>query len=881
LSALRPAAAEREAAWFHARASELERDFPFGVVRQLFEPAVAADPTLLEGAAALAGSALGVPGAEPANEPGYALLHGLFWLVAGLAERGPVVLCVDDLQWADGPSLRFLDHLALRLDGLPVMGAFAARAGDATLSVGPIARLLDHPDSYSLVVGALGPDAVAAILADELQAEPGPELLAACLEVTGGNAFLVREVAGELRRSGATDADAVAELAPPAIVRSLRLRLESLDAASVALAQAVAVLGGHCEIADAARLAGIDRDAALQAADTHSAEEIFTPGRPLQFVHAVVLSAARETLGAARRDALHRGAAAAAAERGELDAAASHLLAVDPSGDPEVVAVLHRAARGALQRGAPDVALTYLRRALMEPPVPQDIADLLARAASAAGSAADTEALALAERGLRHAATPAQRLAAAREAAIIHIGEGRHEKATDLMADALAPEDLPPELRMAGEGLLLISATISAAARSKHRERLAGARALDDQLGADSPAGLAVVTGFEQALVGGEVDAGADRVERAIADGRLLTEVTPDSPFPYIAGNTLIVAGRYGAAEQFVSAVIADAASRGSIRAFGLATAQRGLCRLRAGRLGAAMADAGAAIESVEGSVPVQTLVASGALAGAQIAAGDLGAAAATLAAVPTSDIRPDTHVGAVVLEAFARLRLAQARWQATIEACDACAAWEMQFGVQHGGWITWRAFAAQAHAALGDTKTARALADEGVALARKYGVPRTLGLSLQGAGLVARDGVPLLEEAVRVLTAGGVQAEAAAAQRDLGLAQIVAGDVDAARETLDAALMAAEVVGAVPVAQTARDALVSLGARPRRRSVAGADALTPAERRVAELAAAGQSNRDVAEGLFLTLKTVENHLTSVYRKLGIGSRAQLADRLA
>jgi DNA-binding NarL/FixJ family response regulator len=100
------------------------------------------------------------------------------------------------------------------------------------------------------------------------------------------------------------------------------------------------------------------------------------------------------------------------------------------------------------------------------------------------------------------------------------------------------------------------------------------------------------------------------------------------------------------------------------------------------------------------------------------------------------------------------------------------------------------------------------------------------------------------------------------------------------ARDTLERALELADGVGASAVASIARDALVGLGARPRRREVTGAGALTPAERRVAELAAAGTSNRAIAEGLFLTLKTVENHLTAVYRKLGISSRTQLADHL-
>jgi DNA-binding CsgD family transcriptional regulator len=432
---------------------------------------------------------------------------------------------------------------------------------------------------------------------------------------------------------------------------------------------------------------------------------------------------------------------------------------------------------------------------------------------------------------------------------------------------------------MAGEGLMLISATIAAAPRRAQAARLRAARAMGEQ----APAGIVVVHGFERVLVDGEVEAGADMLERAVAGGRLLAEVEPGSPFPFIAANGLIVAGRYAVAEAFVNTVIADAAGRGSIWAFVLATAQRGLLRLRQGRIEAAAADAQASLDNAEGRTPVQLAVASAALAGARAAMGDFSGARAALANVEPHGARPDTHIGVVVQESRARLALAEQRWEETLAAAMACAEWEREFEVRHGGWPTWRAYAASAHAALGEVERGRELAAEGVALARRYGVPRTLGLSLRGAGLVESGpaAIELLRESVAVLEAGSLRAEAAGALCDLGSALADADRIEEARTVLDRALATAEATGGRATETLARDALVELGARPRRRSVVGRTALTPAERRVAELAAGGASNRDVAEGLFLTPKTVENHLTSVYRKLGIGSRAQLADHLA
>lgn len=876
---LRPRGEAVGVRWLSARGSELERDFPFGIARQLFEPAVLADPTLLTGAAGLAGGALGVPAPGPAPEPGFPLLHGLFWLVASLAHAQPLVLCVDDVQWADPPSLRFLEHLSMRLDGLSVLGILSARTGD---------RLLEHADLRRVPVAALDRDAVETIVRHELGQDDVPEaLVAACHEVSGGNAFLLREVAGELRRSGAgagTDPGAVRRLAPPTIVRALRVRLESLPALAVALARAVAILGVECEIAAAAALAGLELPAAQDAADLLVSEALLAPGRPLRFVHAVVRTAACETMPMSRRAELHRGAAATAMQApGGLATAAGHLLVVDPAGEPATAAVLRDAAAEARRRGAPDIASTYLRRALAEPPEPATVPALLVELASAASYAGEADAADLAGQAIARADTPALRLAASREAALLHSYEGRYREAADLMAEALAEPDLPPAERLQGEALLLVNAAIHADARRAHADRLDAARELGDRLGDAASPGLQVIAGIEHVFITGDAVRGAALLERAMAGGRLLRELTADTPFPYITGNGLIAAGRYRAAETLLTATIQDAAARGSIRGFALATAQRGLARVRAGRLLQGEADARASLDRADAGSLVQTAIAAAALAGALVARGDLGAAEAAIGAVPLEGRRPDRQVGATVEELHGRLLLAQGRWDDVLLACATCAEWERWFGVRYGGWTGWRGMAAEAHAALGDRARAAEVAAEGVRLARGYGVARPLGLCLRGAGRVATDPaerIGLLAEAAAVLLAGGVRADAAQVLADLGCAHAAAGSADEAREPLRQALTTAEAIGARPVEQQARDALVALGDRPRRSRVSGALALTPAERRVADLAANGLSNREVAEQLFLTLKTVENHLTSVYRKLGISSRAQVADRL-
>jgi DNA-binding NarL/FixJ family response regulator len=122
---------------------------------------------------------------------------------------------------------------------------------------------------------------------------------------------------------------------------------------------------------------------------------------------------------------------------------------------------------------------------------------------------------------------------------------------------------------------------------------------------------------------------------------------------------------------------------------------------------------------------------------------------------------------------------------------------------------------------------------------------------------------------------------ELARALVDLGAAERRSGARAKARETLREGLDLAYRQGGLRLAERGRQELVIAGGKPRRDAIRGRDALTPSELRVAELAAGGQTNRQIAQALFITQRTVENHLTSTYGKLGIGSRSQLAGSLA
>ena len=157
----------------------------------------------------------------------------------------------------------------------------------------------------------------------------------------------------------------------------------------------------------------------------------------------------------------------------------------------------------------------------------------------------------------------------------------------------------------------------------------------------------------------------------------------------------------------------------------------------------------------------------------------------------------------------------------------------------------------------------------------------RSAARSRSSAGSSARTGIPRLEEAVALLERHPRAARALArALAALGSALRHARRPAEAREPLRRALELATACGAPPLAEQARSELYAAGARPRTEALAGVEALTASEKRVADLAATGDTNRDIAQTLYVTPKTVEVHLSNAYRKLGIRSRRELAGAL-
>jgi DNA-binding CsgD family transcriptional regulator len=874
-----------------ARSSELERDFPFGVVRQLLEPLVASaagdeGESMFAGAASLGASVLGDVESDEswsARET-YAALHGLYWLTSNIAARNPLAIAVDDAHWADAPSLRFLAFLAKRIDGLPILAVLAKRPSGA----GAGRELLEEIASDSTVRVArpapLTETAVTGLVRAALAQDADEGFCAACHRASGGNPFLLRELILALGAThtepSARQAARVSEIAPETVARSVLQRLRGLPDAAFSVARSVAILGDGVQPRVAAELAELDEIETAEAADALARADIFSSSGSLEFAHPITRAAVYSSLSEVDRARGHVRAARLLVELDDnLDRAAMHLLPTGPVGEPWALEALRVAAAAATSRGAPDVGATYLKRALSEPLSTDARADLLVDLGAAEVAALPPPA------GIEHLTQALALTGDTRRRALISLELGRaHLAALDfagatgvLERAVLEVGAADRELRERLEAQLLSATVMTLSTAPVANERLA--RLLDE-----AQAGrltdhvlLANVASFTAAFKE-PAATGADYARRALADGKLLSDRDP-VPIAH-AASALMFADRLEEARRVWDSALEAGRRIGSRPLFLFASVSRSHIAWRLGSIPMAEADARAALEStgVQQAQLTGLPFAIMGLVDALIERGELDQAERVFADGGIDGPLPEFLQLNFVLDCRARLRLARGFAREALDDLLECARRLEGWKVRNPGMIPWRSSAALAMNLLGERDEAIRLALEEVELARRFEVPRELGIALRAAGLVEGGdrGVELLREAADVLVTSLAKLEYARALTDLGAAVRRGGQRSKAREPLRRALELAQRCGATALADRARAELVATGARPRRAVFSGLDALTASERRVAEMAAEGSTNREIAQALFVTEKTIEWHLSQSYRKLGIGSRSEL-----
>jgi len=880
-----------------ARGLALESGFAYGIARQLIEPfRASAGPgewdELLDGAAGLAARVFDWAGAGSVEDDvPYATTHGLYWLAANLAARRPLVIAVDDAHWADAPSLRWLAHLAARIDGLPIALLLAVRSGPD--EPGLIDELRACPQCAPLPLRPLGREATAALVRERLGGSADAELCRACHDRTGGNPFLLEALTAELCTPGNGDPLArVEDLAPEPVARAVLRRVTQVGEGAGRLARALAVLGGPAPVRHAAALAGQDIPDAARLADGLRAADVLAPGSVLEFAHPIVRAAVYESIPAGER-ALAHAQAARVLERDGADAEriALHLLHSEPGGDPRVVALLRAAAQAASGRGAPGPAAGYLRRGLDEPPDPADRPALLLELGLALAAERSPAAPAALAEAVELTTAPAGHATAALLSARLLGIWAYHASAADICRDALARTGDPGPAADSLEAELFTNAVINATAIGEALERARG------WLAGPGPSSAWRVNGALLAAATAQPSGDAlGLLAPVLADG--LRDIPPDSLAVVYTLLALIWSEELATAGDICDAVLSAARRRGSMSMVAHASCLHSMIMRRIGRLDDAAADAALALDfKLATSPPLAVAWAAALCIEALTRLGRLDDADAVAAAAAGREPPAGWIHTAAFLQARGALRVAQGRHAEALD--DLLAAGESwgALGIDNPAAASWRTAAAAAHTALGHPQEAEAVAAEQLTLARRVGNPAVTGASLR-AYAVAAGGVHLgdpghsgrsgpslagesLTEAVGLLETTPARYELALALADLGAWLRRSGRRADARGPLRRALDLAERTGAAPLAERARRELLAAGARPRRTALTGPDALTSAERRVAGLAADGLSNRQIAEHLFITQPTVETHLRHAFQKLGITSRAGLPAQLA
>src|SRR5262249_10408755 len=255
---------------------------------------------LLAGPAALTKPLFGAPqpagSQDAAAEGSFAILHGLYWLAANVALQRPTLLAIDDLHWADTPSLRWLLYLTRRLEGVPLLVGAGTRSpeGEGRDPV-VVAELIADPAAAAIRPEPLGPASIA-VLARELHGlQPDDAFSTALATATGGNPLFVGAVLDAVAREGtsptAEHVPRLLEIGAHGVSRVVGLRLARLRPAAFALLRAASILGDGTKLRHAAAVAGVQASELGPAAAALVRLDLLRREDPLEFFHPVVRSA--------------------------------------------------------------------------------------------------------------------------------------------------------------------------------------------------------------------------------------------------------------------------------------------------------------------------------------------------------------------------------------------------------------------------------------------------------------------------------------------------------------------------------------------------------------------------------------------------------------
>ena len=865
-----------------ARGYEYERDYAFGMLRQLIgnaqrdvsETQVASNANAADELMA----AFGADEGEAANT--FTIFEGCYWATIRAAESVPILIAIDDLQWCDRPSLEYLAYLARRIESQPIVIAATVRPADSSAGEAAVRELMSDPNRLSITPRPLGALAASAMTAGRLDFDaPDNGFVDEMVRITGGNPLLIDELLKELSAEGveptAANVARLRELGPRAASRSVLLRLARLDPNCTAIARALTIFGEGASDALLAEFTGLGEQDVADAIAGCVHAEILRPEQPLGFVHPLVREAIYADIPAGERELMHlRAARQLDANNDSSQRIAAQLINVPPRGDEWVADKLRHAGSIAMSRSIVSAAVSYYSRAHEEPAPRAQRAELLRDLGIA-------EALANKESGADHLIEawnlledPVQRgYIAVILLRLLSLAQ-RNDVGVAIAERTL--EQLGPELEALRQRVE--NGLISISLMDPDVRPFSAVKELLDE--APDHGESVEARMYDGAISYGKMlrnDPAEECVEialRAVQDDSLYEY--DNAGFPWIGVVVTLAVADDPRAIEVCDKALAVAGKGGAVYVPAVARGFKGWALVLRGDLQGAFE----VLELAKADVELFDLR----LGYTQIAA------MLTLACVELGDLErgerelafgepfltPGTQ-RIIWLGAKLHLLVEQGKNEEALAVCELIEESGMDEMIENPAWLSWRSLKAEALDGLDRTDEALLLAAAEVEAARKWGAPKALGRALRILGqLKRRKGLPELEESVAILKGSSAILEYGWSLAALGTALRHERKGVEAREPLGEALEIAARAGAIGLERHVKDEIAATGAAPRVTDFQGMDALTPSERRVAGLAVEGMTNREIAQSLFVTPKTIEVHLSNVYRKLDVKSRREL-----
>jgi DNA-binding CsgD family transcriptional regulator len=767
----------------------------------------------------------------------HAVVHRLCRRAGAMLADGPLTVMIDDAHECAPLVLRWVDALLHRSAGQPLL---------VVLASDPDAANPAPTTGVEIELGPLSPAEIAELVTVRLGEAPDPRFLDLCVRLSGGNPRSARILLDGLRGTDPAEAEKVGERV---LAEALPARLERVPADARRVATAVALVGaGAPQLV--ATLLELPSSTVAAGLDTLQRHGLLTHQVALDDVpHPLRLRAAR---------LLHdEGAPPARVARLLVD-----LADLD---EPWMYYALWDAAVDARRRGEPEAGVAFLNRALQ---ALSGHTETLVELAAVLSDIDPEAAAAHLGSAIEKTTEPRTRALLADRLGVLSLRTRQAAAAFPLLCDVVdtLADQVDDEVRRRLESVTLGVGLHTAATAP---EAIRRARAMPVPAG-DTPAGrLALGMLAITAMVDGGSADQAVTYARAAASGAVNIHNGP----VIVAARILDRAGLPAESLAVLDGLVAASRRGGTGRTHVHVLAVRSSVVSGMGRCADAEADAVAAMELARDHDWAAPRIA---YASVLLDRGEHVRAEAVLNEIREPDFVWE-HPGVLLVRAQAKYMLGDR--DGALSSLLECGRGLAEAGIRSPMLVQWWLLAATILAEQGRHAQARPLVEEQVELLNRWGTPEAVGLGELATG-VATDEVDLMVAAVERLTDSPARLSQLRAEIQVGTALLRAGDDAGARKYLRRAVDLATLCGHRTLRAAATGLLTAAGGRMRRPDVGGPGPLTAAERRVAEHASAGATNREISQELFISVRTVETHLSKVYRKLGVSSREEITRAL-